>query len=140
MTIVPGVKSAETMSFAAFLRAYNDIVRRARAGTLEVDDFQGIGATLTNPGTVGTDMSVPRLMPGQGVIVAVGAAEHPPGFVGMSDADLARMGLSPVMTLTSTYDHRVIQGAESGEFLSSIAALLAGGQMAASCTRGSGCS
>jgi len=124
--LVPGVKHAETMSFAAFLRAYNDVVRRARAGALEVADFEGIGATLTNPGTVGTAMSVPRLMPGQGVIVAVGAIEFPPGFVGLSDGDLSRMGLSQVMTLTSTYDHRVIQGAESGEFLATIAAMLVG--------------
>ena len=108
--LVPNVKHAEQMNFAQFLGIYNDIVRRARDNKLEISDFEGTTATLTNPGMIGTTMSVARLMPGQGVIVAVGAAEHPPGFVGMSDADLARMGLSPVMTLTSTYDHRVIQG------------------------------
>jgi 2-oxoglutarate decarboxylase len=125
--LVPSVKGAEKMAFAEFLGAYNDVVKRARAGTLEVADFQGTTATLTNPGTLGTEMSVPRLMPGQGVIVAVGAVEHPPAFVGLPDVALSRMGLSQVMTLTSTYDPRGIQGAESGEFLATIAKLLTGG-------------
>ena len=83
-------------------------------------------ATLTNPGGIGTVMSVPRLMPGQGVIVAVGAIGYPPEYAGMSARDLSRLGLSEVMTITSTYDHRIIQGAESGEFLSVVAGLLTG--------------
>jgi len=126
--LVPSVKGAGGMRFAAFLGAYNDIVKRARAGTLEVADFQGTTVTLTNPGTIGTEMSVPRLMPGQGLIVAVGAMEYPQHFVGMAPGRLAQMGVSEVMTMTSTYDHRVIQGAESGEFLATVADLLTGGQ------------
>src|SRR5690606_33754553 len=89
-------------------------------------DFRHTTATITNPGMIGTAMSVPRLMPGQGVIVGVGAIGYPPEFAGMAKDDLSRLGLSEVMTLTSTYDHRVIQGAESGEFLSYVAALLTG--------------
>jgi len=125
--LVPNVKRAEALSFAEFLGQYNDIVRRARDGKLEVEDFAGTAATLTNPGGIGTVMSVPRLMPGQGVIVAVGAIGYPPEYAGLSASELSRMGLSEVMTMTSTYDHRIIQGAESGEFLAHVATLLTGG-------------
>ena len=125
--LVPNVKQAEALSFAEFLGAYNDIVKRALDGKLQLDDFAGTTATLTNPGGIGTQMSVPRLMPGQSVIVAVGGIGYPPEYEGMEPAELSRLGLSPVMTMTSTYDHRVIQGAESGEFLNRIAALLQGG-------------
>jgi 2-oxoglutarate dehydrogenase E1 component len=124
--LVPNIKRAEGMGFATFLSQYNDVVRRARDGKLEVADFQGTTATLTNPGMIGTGMSVPRLMPGQGLIVAAGAIGYPPEYAGMSATELSRLGLSEVMTLTSTYDHRVIQGAESGEFLNHVAELLTG--------------
>src|SRR5690606_8289780 len=124
--LVPNVKAAQDLSFAGFLGAYNDLVKRAYGGNLEVADFQGTTATITNPGMIGTAMSVPRLMPGQGVIVGVGSIGYPPEYAGMSAADLSRLGLSEVMTLTSTYDHRVIQGAESGEFLRYVAELLTG--------------
>ncbi|HEX8298698.1 MAG TPA: multifunctional oxoglutarate decarboxylase/oxoglutarate dehydrogenase thiamine pyrophosphate-binding subunit/dihydrolipoyllysine-residue succinyltransferase subunit [Rubricoccaceae bacterium] len=124
--LVPNIKTAETLGFAEFLGQYNDIVKRARDGQLGVEDFAGTMATLTNPGGIGTVMSVPRLMPGQGVIVAVGAIGYPPEYAGMSPKDLSRLGLSEVMTITSTYDHRIIQGAESGEFLSVVAGLLTG--------------
>jgi 2-oxoglutarate dehydrogenase E1 component len=125
--LVPNVKEAAGLTFAQFLGAYNDIVRRARDGDLGLDDFAGTTATLTNPGMIGTQMSVPRLMPGQGLIVAVGAIGYPPHYAGMDADELSRLGLSPVMTVTSTYDHRVIQGAESGEFLARLAELLTGG-------------
>ena len=125
--LVPNVKAAETLSFGQFLGAYNDIVKRARDGKLTLDDFASTTATLTNPGGIGTQLSVPRLMPGQSVIVAVGGIGFPPEYAGMDAGELSRLGLSPVMTVTSTYDHRVIQGAESGEFLARIDGLLGGG-------------
>ena len=125
--LVPNVKRAADMTFAEFLAAYNDVVRRARDGELGLDDFAGTTATLTNPGMIGTQMSVPRLMPGQGLIVAVGSIGYPPHYAGMTEGELSRLGLSPVMTVTSTYDHRVIQGAESGEFLARLAELIEGG-------------
>ena len=124
--MVPNVKDAGRLSFAGFLGAYNDIVRRARGGELQVADFQNTSATLTNPGMIGTVMSVPRLMPGQGVIVAAGAVGYPPEYRALPPGEVARLGISPVMTLTSTYDHRVIQGAESGEFLNYVARALEG--------------
>ena len=124
--LVPSIKEAAQMSFAEFLGAYNDVVKRARDSKLTLDDFQGTTATLTNPGGIGTVMSVPRLMPGQSVIVAVGAIGYPPEYAGMDRTELSRLGLSEVMTMTSTYDHRVIQGAESGEFLNVVAGLLQG--------------
>ncbi|RKN06482.1 multifunctional oxoglutarate decarboxylase/oxoglutarate dehydrogenase thiamine pyrophosphate-binding subunit/dihydrolipoyllysine-residue succinyltransferase subunit [Streptomyces radicis] len=124
--VVAGIKRAETLSFFEFWQAYEDIVRRARTGKLTMDDFSGVTASLTNPGGIGTVHSVPRLMPGQGLILGVGAMEYPAEFQGTSQETLNRLGISKVMTLTSTYDHRVIQGAASGEFLRQISQLLLG--------------
>ncbi len=122
--IVANIKHAETMSFAEFWSAYEDIVRRARSGKLSADDFAGTTITLTNPGTIGTNHSVPRLMEGQGTIIGVGAMEYPAEFSGMSREMLAERAISKIMTLTSTYDHRIIQGAQSGEFLRRVHELL----------------
>jgi multifunctional 2-oxoglutarate metabolism enzyme len=124
--LVPSIKAAETMDFAAFWTAYEDIVRRTREGKLTVEDFQGTTISLTNPGTIGTNHSVPRLMKGQGAIIGVGAMEYPPEYQGASDETIARNAISKVMTLTSTYDHRVIQGAQSGDFLRRMHHLLLG--------------
>ena len=124
--LVPNVKSAEEMDFRLFWTTYEDIVRRARAGKLTVEDFQGTTASLTNPGTIGTVHSVPRLMPGQGCIIGVGAMEYPAEYAGASEETLARLAISKAVTLTSTYDHRIIQGAQSGEFLKKIHELLLG--------------
>ncbi|MEE1927616.1 multifunctional oxoglutarate decarboxylase/oxoglutarate dehydrogenase thiamine pyrophosphate-binding subunit/dihydrolipoyllysine-residue succinyltransferase subunit [Streptomyces sp. TRM 70351] len=124
--VVAAIKKAETLSFFEFWQAYEDIVRRARNGKLTMDDFSGVTASLTNPGGIGTVHSVPRLMPGQGLIVGVGAMEYPAEFQGASQDTLNRLGVSKVMTLTSTYDHRVIQGAASGEFLRQMHQLLLG--------------
>ncbi len=125
--MVPAIKAAEDMGFAEFWGAYEDVVRRARENKLTVADFQGTSVSLTNPGTIGTNHSVPRLMSGQGCIIGVGAMEYPPEWQGASEETLTRNAVSKVMTLTSTYDHRVIQGAQSGEFLRRIHALLLGG-------------
>jgi 2-oxoglutarate decarboxylase len=125
--LVPGIKAAETLDFRKFWLAYEDLIRRARAGKLEVDDFAGVTISLTNPGTIGTVHSVPRLMAGQGCIIGVGAMEYPAAFQGASDETLARLAVSKQVTLTSTYDHRIIQGAQSGDFLRQIHELLLGG-------------
>jgi 2-oxoglutarate decarboxylase len=124
--LVPNIKAAESMDFAAFWTAYEDVVRKARNARLTVEDFQGTTMSLTNPGTIGTNHSVPRLMRGQGAIIGVGAMEFPPEWQGASEEAIARNAISKVMTLTSTYDHRVIQGAQSGEFLKRIHSLLLG--------------
>ena len=115
--LVPSIKRAETLDFAQFWNAYEDVVRRARGGKLTVEDFAGTTISLTNPGTIGTVHSVPRLMQGQGAIIGVGAMEYPAEFQGTSDDRLNELGVSRVLTITSTYDHRIIQGAQSGEFL-----------------------
>ncbi|WP_205471016.1 multifunctional oxoglutarate decarboxylase/oxoglutarate dehydrogenase thiamine pyrophosphate-binding subunit/dihydrolipoyllysine-residue succinyltransferase subunit [Nocardioides sp. SYSU D00038] len=124
--LVPAIKAAETMDFAGFWTAYEEVVRKARDNKLTVDDFKGTSISLTNPGGIGTSHSVPRLMKGQGAIVGVGAMEYPPEWQGASEDAIARNAISKVMTLTSTYDHRVIQGAQSGEFLKRIHGLLLG--------------
>ncbi|MEU7132359.1 multifunctional oxoglutarate decarboxylase/oxoglutarate dehydrogenase thiamine pyrophosphate-binding subunit/dihydrolipoyllysine-residue succinyltransferase subunit [Streptomyces sp. NPDC046261] len=124
--VVAAIKKAETLNFFEFWQAYEDIVRRARVGKLTMDDFTGVTASLTNPGGIGTVHSVPRLMPGQGLIIGVGAMDYPAEFQGTSQDALNKLGISKVMTLTSTYDHRVIQGAASGEFLRIMHQLLLG--------------
>ncbi|MCW2866369.1 MAG: 2-oxoglutarate dehydrogenase component, partial [Marmoricola sp.] len=124
--LVPSIKAAEAMDFAQFWTAYEDLVRKARNGKLAVTDFQGTSISLTNPGTIGTNHSVPRLMKGQGAIIGVGSMEYPPEFQGASEETLTRNAISKIMTLTSTYDHRVIQGALSGEFLRRMHGLLLG--------------
>jgi 2-oxoglutarate dehydrogenase E1 component len=123
---VPNIKGADQINFVQLLGIYNDLVKRARDGKLTPADFEGTTATLTNPGMIGTTLSVPRLMPGQGVIVGVGAIGYPPEYEAVPDEIIKRMGISEVMTITSTYDHRVIQGAESGAFLAFVAELLLG--------------
>jgi 2-oxoglutarate decarboxylase len=122
--VVAAIKRCETMRFGQFIAAYEDIVRRARDGKLTAEDFAGVTISLTNPGTIGTVHSVPRLMSGQGAIVGAGAMEYPAEFQGASDERIAEMGLGKLITLTSTYDHRIIQGAESGDFLRTIHELL----------------
>ncbi len=124
--VVAAIKKAETLNFFEFWQAYEDIVRRAREGKLTMDDFTGVTVSLTNPGGLGTVHSVPRLMPGQSVIMGVGSMDYPAEFQGTSQDTLNKLGISKVMTLTSTYDHRVIQGAASGEFLRLVANLLLG--------------
>ncbi len=115
--MVPAVKNCESKDFAEFWAAYEDVVRRARGGKLTTQDFAGTSISLTNPGTIGTVHSVPRLVKGQGAIIGVGAMEYPAEYQGASEETLTRLAVSKVITLTSTYDHRIIQGAGSGEFL-----------------------
>jgi 2-oxoglutarate decarboxylase len=122
--VVAGIKHCETMSFAQFVAAYEDIVRRARDGKLTAEDFAGVTISLTNPGTIGTVHSVPRLMAGQGAIIGVGAMEYPAELQGASAERIAELGIGKLITLTSTYDHRIIQGAESGDFLRTIHQML----------------
>jgi 2-oxoglutarate dehydrogenase E1 component len=124
--MVPAIKRAETMTFGDYLAAYEDLVQRARAGKLKADDFAGATVSLTNPGGIGTVHSVPRLMKGQGCIIGAGALEYPAEFQGSSEKTLTGLGIGKTITLTSTYDHRVIQGAGSGEFLKLVHEMLIG--------------
>ena len=126
--LVPSIKGCEDLEFGQFWVAYEEIVKKARAGTLTVEDFAGTTVSLTNPGTIGTVHSVPRLVQGQALILGVGAMDYPAEFQGASEATLARMAISKVITLTSTYDHRVIQGAQSGDFLRHIHEYLLGAE------------
>jgi multifunctional 2-oxoglutarate metabolism enzyme len=124
--VVPNVKNADAFDFSRFWASYEDLIRKARTGKLTADDFAGTTISLTNPGTIGTVHSVPRLMAGQGAIIGVGAMEYPAEYQGAAEDTLARLAVSKVMTLTSTYDHRIIQGAESGDFLRRMHQLLLG--------------
>ncbi|MEI3846505.1 MULTISPECIES: multifunctional oxoglutarate decarboxylase/oxoglutarate dehydrogenase thiamine pyrophosphate-binding subunit/dihydrolipoyllysine-residue succinyltransferase subunit [unclassified Microbacterium] len=124
--LVPSIKRAEQLSFNEYLTTYEDLVGRARGNKLTAADFQGTTISLTNPGGIGTVHSVPRLMKGQGCIVGAGALEYPAEFQGASDKTLNELAIGKTITLTSTYDHRVIQGAGSGEFLKKVHELLIG--------------
>ncbi|MFZ0251954.1 MAG: multifunctional oxoglutarate decarboxylase/oxoglutarate dehydrogenase thiamine pyrophosphate-binding subunit/dihydrolipoyllysine-residue succinyltransferase subunit [Acidimicrobiales bacterium] len=124
--LVPCIKDADTLDFRSFVLAYEDLVRKIHTNRIAPDDFAGTTVSLTNPGTLGTVQSVPRLMPGQGAIIGVGALGYPAGFEAADPRVLAQLGLGKVVTLTSTYDHRIIQGAESGLFLGRVAALITG--------------
>ncbi|MEY2418787.1 MAG: multifunctional 2-oxoglutarate metabolism enzyme, partial [Actinomycetota bacterium] len=124
--LVPVIKNANHLDFHGFWQAYEDLIRKVRTGKITPDDFGGVTMSLTNPGTIGTVSSVPRLMPGQGTIVGVGALDYPAEYQAADPSTLARLGVSKVITLTSTYDHRIIQGAESGEFLQWIHKFLLG--------------
>jgi len=123
---VPNIKHADGMTFAQFVAAYDDIVARARTNKLQISDFEGTTISLTNPGTVGTIGSVPRLMPGQGAIVAIGAIDFPAEFAAVSEEMRANLGISKTLMIACTYDHRIIQGAESGTFLAKLHQLLQG--------------
>jgi len=124
--VVPVLRDADTLDFGGFLAAYEDLIRKVKSNKLAVSDFQGATVSLTNPGTIGTVQSVPRLMPGQGVIVGVGTIDYPAEFQGSDERTLGSLGVSKVVTVTSTYDHRIIQGAESGLFLKRVHELLLG--------------
>lgn len=124
--LVPSIKGANKMRFSEFLSAYDDVVKRARAGKLQIPDFQGTTLSLTNPGTIGTVASMPRLMAGQSLIIATGAIEYPAEYQAMAPEVLSQLGISKAMTISSTYDHRIVQGAESGAFLARVHELLIG--------------
>ncbi len=126
--VVPVVKQAHAMSYGQFHAAYDALVEKARGNKLLPDDFADATVSLTNPGGLGTVATVPRLLAGQGTIVAVGALGYPPEFAAVPPDTLGQLQVSKVMMLTSTYDHRVIQGAESGEFLRTVEDLLQGGR------------
>ena len=124
--LVPCIADADTRDFQGFVAAYEDLVRKIHNNKIAPDDFAGTTVTLTNPGTLGTVQSVPRLMPGQGVIVGVGALGVPAGFEAADPRILAELGVGKTVTVTSTYDHRIIQGAESGLFLAHVSECLVG--------------
>ena len=124
--VVPNIKNAGSLDFAQYVGMFDDLVNRARKGKLQVTDFQGTTISLTNPGTVGTMSSSPRLMSGQGAIIAAGAIDYPAEYQGAAPETRSMLGISKVMSLSCTYDHRIIQGAESGMFLGKVQALLDG--------------
>lgn len=124
--LVPNIKRSQNLNFAEFIAEYEKLVKKARDNKLTAEDFAGTTISLTNPGGIGTVHSVPRLTRGQGCIVGVGALDYPAQFQGMAEDQLAEQGIGKVITLTSTYDHRVIQGAGSGEFLKILNELLLG--------------
>lgn len=124
--VVPNIKRADEMGFGEFLRAYEALIVKARSNTLSVEDYAGTTLSLTNPGGIGTEHSITRLMKGQGCVIGAGALEYPAEFQGASEQTLADLAVSKTITLTSTYDHRVIQGAASGEFLKRVHELLTG--------------
>ncbi len=124
--LVPNIKGAGKLRFSEFIQAYDDVVKRAREGKLQIPDFQGTTISLTNPGTIGTVASTPRLMVGQSLIIATGAIEYPAEHQAMAPEALSQLGISKAITISSTYDHRIVQCAESGAFLARVHELIIG--------------
>jgi len=124
--LVPNIKDAGKLKFPEFVQAYDDVIKRAREGKLQIADFQGTTISLTNPGTIGTVASTPRLMVGQSLIIATGAIEYPAEYQAMAPEALSQLGISKAITISSTYDHRIVQGAESGAFLARVHELILG--------------
>ncbi|HEX8207923.1 MAG TPA: multifunctional oxoglutarate decarboxylase/oxoglutarate dehydrogenase thiamine pyrophosphate-binding subunit/dihydrolipoyllysine-residue succinyltransferase subunit [Solirubrobacteraceae bacterium] len=120
--MVPVIRDAGRLSFTDFKAAFDALIAMARENKLTADDLTGANISLTNPGGIGTVASVPRLMTGQGTIVATGSIAYPVGLGNIGSL----IGAEKVMTMTSTYDHRIIQGAESGKFLQTVEAYLQG--------------
>jgi len=129
LLLVPNVKNAQTLNFSEFIEAFDRIIDKSRNNKLDVDDLVGTSVTLTNPGMIGTTFSSPRLMKGQGLILAAGSIDYPTEFQAMRPEILTSLAVSKVVTITSTYDHRIIQGAESAEFLAYIHRLLIGEEL-----------
>lgn len=126
MLVVPSIKHAQNLSFSEFCSEYDSLISKARNNKLSVDEMTGATVSLTNPGTIGTISSVPRLMEGQGLIIAAGSIDYPAEFQAVMPDVLSTLAISKVVTVTSTYDHRIIQGAESGEFLAYLHKLMIG--------------
>jgi 2-oxoglutarate dehydrogenase E1 component len=126
MLVVPSIKNAQLLTFTEFCAHYDGLIAKARTNKLSVDELTGASISLTNPGTIGTVSSVPRLMEGQGLIIATGSIEYPAEFQAVMPDVLSTLAISKVLTITSTYDHRIIQGAESGEFLAYVHKLVLG--------------
>jgi len=126
LLLVPSLKKAEGLNFSEFIEGLDLIIKKARTNKLTVDDLQGATVTLTNPGMIGTSASIPRLMKGQGIIIATGAIDYPAEFQAVRPEVINSLAVSKVVTVTSTYDHRVVQGAESAQFLAYIHELLIG--------------
>ncbi len=124
--LVPCIKGADRLDFSEFHSYYEELITKTRENKLTADDFKGTNISLTNPGGLGTVASVPRLMAGQGTIIACGSLAYPVEWKHAPPEKIKALGVSKVMTMTSTYDHRVIQGAESGSFLRRIEELLQG--------------
>ncbi|UJA21326.1 multifunctional oxoglutarate decarboxylase/oxoglutarate dehydrogenase thiamine pyrophosphate-binding subunit/dihydrolipoyllysine-residue succinyltransferase subunit [Thermoleophilia bacterium SCSIO 60948] len=124
--MVPCIRDAGSLDFKGFHSRYEELITKTRENALTADDFRGTNVTLTNPGGIGTVASVPRLLSGQGTIVATGSIAYPVEWSHATPEKIKALGISKVMTMTSTYDHRIIQGAESGSFLRSVDLLLSG--------------
>jgi 2-oxoglutarate decarboxylase len=124
--VVPNIKKAQNLDFRAFFDQYNQLIEKARQSKLTAEDFMGTTITLTNPGGMGTVLSQPRLMLGQGAIIATGSIAYPAEYEASCPETLQTLGIGKVMSVSSTYDHRIIQGAESGMFLSHLYELLIG--------------
>ncbi|MFN3195026.1 MAG: multifunctional oxoglutarate decarboxylase/oxoglutarate dehydrogenase thiamine pyrophosphate-binding subunit/dihydrolipoyllysine-residue succinyltransferase subunit [Chlorobiota bacterium] len=126
LLLVPNLKNAGALNFSEFIEKLSDLINRAKNSKITLDELEGTTISLTNPGMIGTIMSVPRLMNGQGMIIASGSIDFPAEFSAVKPEKLTEMAVSKVVSLTNTYDHRIIQGAESAEFLRYLHQLLIG--------------
>lgn len=126
LLLVPNLKDTGKMNFSEFINGLSDLISRAKNSKIKLEELEGTTVSLTNPGMMGTIMSVPRLMNGQGMIIASGSIDYPAEFSAVKPDKLTELAISKVVSITNTYDHRIIQGAESAEFLRYMHQLLIG--------------
>jgi pyruvate dehydrogenase E2 component (dihydrolipoamide acetyltransferase) len=115
---VPVIHGCEQRSLSEIAAARIDIVAKARAGKLSQQDMEGGTFTISNLGPFGVTQFIAVLNPPQGAILAVGAIEEKPAVV---DGQIVPR---PLMTVTLTCDHRVVDGAPAAEFLATLKAFL----------------
>jgi pyruvate dehydrogenase E2 component (dihydrolipoamide acetyltransferase) len=116
--VVPVVHGADRLSLVEISARRQEIVAAARAGTLRLEDMQGGTFTISNLGMYGVDAFQAIVNAPQAAILAVGRIVERPTAV---DGALA---VRPVLTLTATFDHRVVDGARGAEFLDTLATLV----------------
>ncbi|SKZ69160.1 dihydrolipoyllysine-residue succinyltransferase component of 2-oxoglutarate dehydrogenase complex [Mycobacteroides abscessus subsp. abscessus] len=115
----PVIHNAGDLSLAGLARAIADIAARARSGNLKPDELAGGTFTITNIGSQGALFDTPILVPPQAAMLGTGAIVKRPRVI-RDDAGNESIGIRSVCYLPLTYDHRLIDGADAGRFLTTI--------------------
>jgi 2-oxoglutarate dehydrogenase E2 component (dihydrolipoamide succinyltransferase) len=115
----PVIHNAGDLSLAGLARAIADIAARARSGDLKPDELSGGTFTITNIGSQGALFDTPILVPPQSAMLGTGAIVKRPRVV-VDDTGSESIGIRSISYLPLTYDHRIIDGADAGRFLTTI--------------------
>jgi pyruvate dehydrogenase E2 component (dihydrolipoamide acetyltransferase) len=116
--VVPNIKDADRLSFVELADALTGLVGTARSGKTSPVDLSGGTISITNIGVFGIDAGTPILNPGEAAIVAMGAVRRQPW------EHLGEIALREVMTLSLSFDHRLVDGQQGSLFLADLGAIL----------------